>query len=96
MKLFIEAFNDELEQLYNDINLPNHEDALRAVTNDLKTTIDERQDLRRENTCVDFFVGPCPCSQLYFDCRQLRHKVAMADLKNQESVLVIVLQISSG
>lgn len=62
MKLFIEAFNDELEQLYNDINFPNHEDALRAVSKDLESTMYQRQELRKENAYVNFCLDLKACT----------------------------------
>jgi len=44
-----EAFNEELDNMYNDVSLPNDE-AWKAVAKDLQNTKESRNNLDRENS----------------------------------------------
>ncbi|KAH6915122.1 hypothetical protein BKA70DRAFT_566736 [Coprinopsis sp. MPI-PUGE-AT-0042] len=48
-EIMYEAFNEELDAMYSDINLPDEEDALAALTKDLKVTKESRNQLSQEN-----------------------------------------------
>ena len=47
----MQAFNEELDSMYNDANLPEDE-AWTAMTKDLKATKEARNTLAQENSCV--------------------------------------------
>ena len=51
---FHQAFNEELDGMYNDANLPDDE-AWVAMAQDLRETKESRNNLTKENSCV-FFV----------------------------------------
>ncbi|KAG2013296.1 signal transducer [Coprinopsis cinerea AmutBmut pab1-1] len=48
-EIMYEAFNEELDGMYNDINLPDDE-AFVALTKDLQTTKESRNELSQENS----------------------------------------------
>jgi len=48
-EIMFEAFNEELDNMYNDASLPDDE-ALKAVTKDLQKTKESRNNLSRENS----------------------------------------------
>lgn len=47
-----QAFNEELDGMYNDANLPDDE-AWQAMSRDLRQTKETRNALTRENSYVD-------------------------------------------
>jgi len=48
-EIMFEAFNEELDNMYNDVGLPNDE-AWKAVAKDLQKTKESRNNLDRENS----------------------------------------------
>jgi hypothetical protein len=47
--IMYEAFNEELDSMYNDVNLPDDE-AWKALARDLRETKETRNNLSRENS----------------------------------------------
>ncbi|KAI6152177.1 hypothetical protein BKA82DRAFT_4108101 [Pisolithus tinctorius] len=50
-EIMYEAFNEELDAMYNDANLP-HDEAWQAMTNDLSKTKESRNALSHENSTL--------------------------------------------
>ena len=78
-----QAFNEELDAMYNDANLPDDE-AWQALSTDLRQTKEDRNHLSRENSWVclkhDY-------PRLMTSFRQLKRKLAEVELEKEEWVI---------
>lgn len=90
---FHQAFNEELDGMYNDVNLPDDE-AWERLTADLRKTKESRNAINKENSCV-----PLPKSflviALYFHLRHLKRKLAESQSQQDQYVLSFLSLTSS-
>lgn len=65
-RLYYQAFNEELDGMYNDANLPADE-AWEALSLDLRQTKEAKNSLSRENSCVFLCTLLLGCTDLSID-----------------------------
>jgi hemerythrin superfamily protein len=51
-EIMYETFNEELDEMFSNLQLPDDDKAWPAILDDLKTTKEEKNQLKKEKSCV--------------------------------------------